>query len=143
MPTRSTLAPAARLLLAAVVGGLGGCYPGYSPGGSMASLDEYTYESTNDTPKTVKLVDWTTNTTIWTVDVPVGKELVCRFYDEHDTKNATRPTLMRWGMFDRGHAAGELHYAIPAPDAAHRRMDVEFRKNPDALPPPEPAATAR
>ena len=142
MPT-PFLSVCRRLLLVAAIGALGGCWPGYRPGGSQTSADEFTFESSGDTPKTVKLVDWTTSTTIWTLDVPVGKELVVRFYDDHDTKNPTRPALMRWELFDNGHEFGELHNAIPAPDAAHRRVDWDVRKNPTAVPAPEAAAPAK
>ncbi len=136
MPQRSI---ASRLLLIASVAALGGCWPGYRPGGSQASNDEFTYESTADTPKSVRLVDWTTNTTIWSVDIPVGKELVIRFYEDHDKKNATRPALMRWEIFDNGREYGELHNAIPAPDMSHRRVDPYIGSNATAVPAPEPA----
>ena len=145
MPSRSQLPSVChRLMLVATIAALGGCaWPGYRPGGKQASADEYTFESTGGTPKTVKLLDWTTNTTIWTLEVPVGKELVVRFYDDHDPKNATRPALMRWELFENGHEFGELHNAIPAPDAGHRRMDWEIRRNATAVPRPEPAAMAK
>ena len=145
MPTRSPspMSVCRRLMLIAVIGALGGCWPGYRPGGSQASADEYTYVSTPDCPQTIQLLDWTTNTTIWTLDVPVGKELVMRFYDDHDPKNPTRPALMRWEIFDAGREFGELHNAIPAPDSSHRRVDPSIRKTATAVPAPEAAATSK
>jgi hypothetical protein len=131
------------LLAAAAAGTMAGCWPGYRPGGSQASYDEYTYVSTPDEPKTVKLLESTTNTTIWTVEVPIGKELVVKFYEDHDPKNTTRPTLMRWEIFEAGHEFGELHNAMPVPDAAHRRVDWFLRKNGTAVPAPEPAAAPK
>jgi hypothetical protein len=77
------------------------------------------------------------------MEVPPGKELVIKFYDDHDTKNVNRPALMRWEIFDLGWEFGELHNAMPAPDAAHRRVDTEFRRHPAAAPPPEPAAPTK
>jgi hypothetical protein len=130
-----------RFLIAGALA-MAGC-AGYTPGGSGASVDEFTYQSTADTPKTVKVIDWTTNTTIWSLDIPVGKELVVRFYDDHDVKNATRPALMRWELFESGREHGELHNAIPVPEAGHRRIDPYIRATARALPPPEQATPAK
>ena len=135
MPLSRTL----RCLFAAIALSSAGCWPGYRPGGSQASYDEYTYPSTPDMPTTIKLVEWTTNTTIWSVDIPVGKQLTVRFYENHDPKNATRPTLMRWEIFENGHEFGELHNAIPVPDMSHRRVDPYIRKNGTMVPAPEAA----
>ncbi len=142
MPIR-LLSPArtCRLMLVAAVGALSGC--AYAPGGSQTSRDEFTYVSTPDCPQTIKVIDWTTNTTIWTVDVPIGKELVMRFYDDHDPKNTTRPALMRWEILDIGSSQSDLHNAMPAPDAAHRRVDPYIRKTTAAVPAPEAAAPAK
>jgi len=138
MPTTSR---PARLILAAAIAALAaGCVPGYYPGGPLASYDLFTYESTMACPKNVYLLDTSTNTTIWSVEIPVGKQLVIRFYDDFDTKNPTRPTLMRWEIFDNGTTFGELHNSIPAPGRDRRRVDWEIRKHPAAAPPPEPAA---
>jgi hypothetical protein len=121
--------------------GLTGCIPGYRPGGAVQSFDEYTYLSTEQNPQTVKLVEWSTNSTIWTLDVPVGKQLVMKFYEDHDPKNTTRPALMRWEIMPAGQMYGELHNSIPCPPQDRRRVDVFHRADATAVPPPEPAAT--
>lgn len=138
MPTRPSRSLILALVLAAATAA--GCWPGYRPGGAGASIDEYTYESTVEVPKTIKLIDWTTNTTIWTLDIPPGQQAVVRFYDNHDPKNATRPALMRWQLFEIGREMGHLGNAIPAPGKDQRRVDWFKRDTPAATPAPEPVA---
>jgi len=144
MPTQRRRLAALPCLLIALAGPpLVGCMPGYDPGGPQASRDLYTYESTPDFPQTIILKDISTDETIWSMEVPVGKQVVIRFYEGHDTKNIARPDLMRWRLFDRGTQYGELDSAIPVPASISRRVDVVLRKNADAVtksvPAPEPA----
>src|SRR4051812_3931179 len=64
---------------AALTAAMAGCWTmGYSPGGRQASLDEFTYESTADHPYSLYLIDLRTRETIWSMDVPVGKEVVIK-----------------------------------------------------------------
>lgn len=125
--------------------------PGYSAGGPQASLDQHTFPSTPDAPQTVTLVDWTTGEVIWTVDVPVGKQVTVRFYEGSQQRNdPRRPDLMRWEIQDRGTEYGELDNVLPVPASIHRRLDVTLRKDRPAvartgseiggLPPAEPVA---
>lgn len=132
-----------------VVGGLmaGGCWvPGYYPEGSQATRGLFTYPSNPDYPQTIALRDLTSGEVIWSVDVPVGKQLVVRFFDDWEPRNTSRPALMRWEIMDLGRAFGELDNVIPAPHELNRRLDVTYRKSregvptPTNLPPPEPAA---
>jgi hypothetical protein len=128
---------AAALLLAISTAG---CIPGYYPGGSMASLDLFTYYSTPDYPQNIKVVEQSTNTVIWMLEIPIGKQLVVQFQDDHDTKNVTRPALMRWEIMDIGTTFGDLKNSMPVPAATNRFVDVTLRDTPDAVPAPEPAA---
>src|SRR5437773_5544586 len=130
------------LFAAAAFAGLAACWPGHRPGGSEQSIDEHTYISTPDFPKTVRVVDWTTNTTLWSVDVPVGKQVTIRFYDDHDPKNTARPALMRWEIYEAGNEFGDLHNAMPVPDAGHRKIVWDVQKTP-AVPTPENTEGAR
>lgn len=114
---------------------LAGCwYPGYAPGGQGASRDLYTYESTPNFPQNVTVVDWTTNETILTVEVPIGQQLVIRFYDDYNPKNTARPALMRWKLMPAGTKYGELDNSAPAPGPNQRRLDTSIRKNSEAVP---------
>lgn len=138
MPTRRTIAS---LMVAAMVVSAGCWYPGYSPGGSMASRDLYTYESTPNFPQNVTVVDWTTGEKLLHVEVPVGQQLVVRFYDDYNTKNAARPALMRWKLMPAGTRYGELVNSMPVPGPNQRRLDVSLRENAEAVPKsPVPAA---
>lgn len=108
--------------------------PGYSAGGPQASLDQYTYESTLDHPYTITLTDLTTHEVLWTVDVPIGKELVVQFFDDYNPSNKARPALMKWRIFDLGTEFGELTSTMPAPVGSSRLLDVAIRKPQDAMP---------
>lgn len=136
-PSPRFLRSASLLVAVTALTALPGCWvPGYSPGGSQASRDLFTYDSTPDHPQNVTVVDWTTGEKLLTVEIPVGQQLVLRFYDEYDKKNTARPTLMRWKLMPMGTSWGELSNSMPAPDRNHRRVDVELRAAAEAVPKP-------
>ena len=123
---------------------LAGCaFPGQRPGGAQYSLDEYTYESTQDFPQSVKVLDLSTNATLWQLDVPIGQQVVIRFEDNSDPDNVSRPALMRWEVKPRGDEFGELHNVMPAPDRTQRRVDVTLRTDKTAVPLPEQVSNPR
>jgi hypothetical protein len=125
------LALAAAAGLSALLLGNAGCYvPGYFPGGSLASRDLYTYQSHPDYPQTITLVDTRTGEIIWTSEVPVGQQLVMRFYDESvkDKPSPENPALMRWDTMRIGKHFGELQNVMPVPGADSRRVDVTLRR---------------
>jgi hypothetical protein len=124
---RLRISPALALFAAAPLL-LTGCWvPGYWPGGSLATRDIYTYESTVDFQQSVQLTDVATNDVIWSINIPVGKQVVIRFQDDHDPENVERPALMRWELMERGRRTGELYNAIPAPAWDRRLMEVFYR----------------
>jgi hypothetical protein len=108
---------------------MAGCYmPGFRPGGQQATRGVHTFESTTDFPQTIQLTDLATKEIIWSVNVPVGQQLVVRFYDDHDRRNVERPALMRWELMERGTLWGELDNAIPVPDYDRRLLEVYYRE---------------
>src|SRR4051812_43262561 len=116
MPDLKPLRALSLLLLAgALTIGPGGCYPAYSAGGPQASFDLFTYEGIPDHPRVITLVEMTTNQTIWSTEVPLGKQLVVRFYDDFDATNTPRPSLMRWEIMNLGEEYGQLDNAMPVP----------------------------
>lgn len=117
--------------------GVVGCDPGHRPGGSQASIDEYTYESTLDTPKTIKVLDLGTNAVLWTIQIPVGQQVVIRFNENPKSTDPNRPDLMWWELMERGNEHRQLHNSMPVPPSYLRRVDVELRKNATAVPTPE------
>lgn len=132
-----TIARPACLLALAL--GLCGCMPGYRPGGGQTSMDAYTYESTINHPQTVKVLDLGTGAVLWSMDVPVGRQLIIRFYEDADVKNERCPALMRWELRGLGDQWGELDNSIPVPRADLRKVDVFHRPTPTATPLPEAA----
>ena len=137
------------LSAAGLTAAMAGCWTmGYSPGGRQASLDEFTYVSTIDYPYTISLIDLSTRQPIWSVDVPVGKELVVRFVDDFNAANKDRPSLMRWRIFDAGTDSGELTHIMPVPDSTSRLLQATIRKGgesmarPENAPPPPPISPA-
>jgi hypothetical protein len=106
----------------------------YKPGGALQSHDTFTYFSEAHTPVTVTVIDTRTKEAIFVNEVPVGKQLVIRFYDEQNDSNVVRPAAMRWEVMPLGQTGGELDsvMAVPGPDA--RRVDVAFRKAPEYPP---------
>lgn len=127
-----------RIAVPALLIALAGCWPGYRPAGNQASSDAHTYISTAMSPKTIRVIDHTTNTVLWSIDLPVGKQVTLQFYANHDPKNTARPDLMRWELSDAGREFGELHSSMPVPPASQRRIEWEHRKTPD-VPTPETA----
>jgi len=126
-------------LIALVAGALAasttmsGCW---KPGGIGVSLDAYTYLSSEYEPKTVTIIDTRSGQAIWSYDVPVGKELVFRFYPKHDDGNYTYPDMMRWDLWDGGRQFGEPTQKFLVPTASARKIDVRLRPVPEyAIPP--------
>lgn len=156
MPNCSLVRVARPLTLGLATLFLAGCFymPGYRPGGSQASRDLYTYASTVDNPQTVTLMNSVTNQPLWTVDIPIGKQLVIWFYDNQKTGDTENPSVMRWEIMDLGHESGDLANAMPVPAPGVRFVRVDRRMSPletpgqpsepilpptpPVLPPPEP-----
>src|SRR6185436_17807064 len=89
------------------------CWSGYSPGGYSSSGNPETYESVAHMQQTVSLVDTTKNETIWTMEVPVGQQLVVQFAENYSKENPSRPALMKWRLMERG-GSGSLDNSTPA-----------------------------
>lgn len=121
---------AATALLAA-----GGCQSitGQQAGGRMASLDQYTYESTQYLPQTVTVVDLRDGQELWSMDVPVGYKLITRFYD-NKSDNPAYPDIMRWAVVPLTRKSTLLENKIPMPDSGARRIEVAYREGPEDTP---------
>ena len=107
--------------------GLGGCY---MEGGPRFSADRFTYESRPWSPKTVSVVDTRTEETVWSVDVPVGQQLVISF-DRGRGPNENKPDLMAWAVMEAGRVSGRLVNQMAAPPADARRVEMELRPVPE------------
>ncbi|MCC6676125.1 MAG: hypothetical protein IT436_03175 [Phycisphaerales bacterium] len=133
--------PRALLVSLAAAGSLAamGCV-GYHPGGNLQSEDTFTYWSTPHMPQTVTLVDTRTNEKMWTYEIPVGKELVMKFYKDTSPGEHLSDT-MRWEVMDVEKTSGPLDNVLPVPDQFSRRVDVEVRPTPEQ-PPADAEASA-
>jgi hypothetical protein len=115
---------------AGILGGaaLGGCY---SEGGAGMSLDEHTYYSTSWQPKTVYLKDTRTGEVLWTVDVPVGKQLTVKIEKDLGTKDGMTPDRLSWQIFDQGKSFGVLDNTLPVPGGDNKQLSWRLRPAPE------------
>jgi len=111
------------------------------------SLDRYTYESTPWRPWTVNLIDTRTHETIWSAEVPPGKQLVVVF---RKGKGPTpeNPDLMTWEITEAGRRFGAQSNKLPVPPRQARLLAPTLRPAPEfpasasaqEVPPPPPLA---
>jgi hypothetical protein len=110
---------------------LTGCY---AEGGLGYSDDNYTFVSRPYQPWVITLKDTRTNQDFWTVEVPVGKQLVIQFREDGGTKDTYTPDLMEWGFMEPGTQTARLGNSMPVPPSNSRRLDPVLRTIPE-LPP--------
>ncbi|MCA9310215.1 MAG: hypothetical protein KDA21_03360 [Phycisphaerales bacterium] len=86
--------------------------------GCAASNDRHVYQSTAWYPQTITLMDTRTGESIWSVDVPVGKQLIVGFRGGAGP-NPSKPDVMYWSLTDSGRRTGSQKsmMAVPGPDA--------------------------
>jgi hypothetical protein len=142
MPTTPIRSARSRLLAlslaaAAACGLLAGCY---AEGGLGYSDDQYTFVSRPYQPWVVTLKDTRTGQDFWTVEVPVGKQLVMRFRKDEGTKDSYTPDLMEWAFMEPGTQSGKMGNSMPVPPSNARRLDPVIRPTPE-LPPRMTVAT--
>ncbi len=118
---RSTIA------LIAAAWTLAGCY---GPGGPGYSADMFTYVSDEWHPYTITLFDSRTGEALWSVDVPVGQQLVMRF-NEGMGPNQFKPDLMAWGVMEANRKTGPIPNNVPVPGGAVRRVEMKLRPTPE------------
>lgn len=113
---------------------LGGCWV---PGGVQMSLDMYTYHSTTYMPQTVTLIDTRSGQALFSVDIPVGKELVMQFHEGRGVKlpdgtpSELYPDKLKWDIWDLGRRFGEPTQSFDVPPFHARRVDVTVRTSPE------------
>ena len=125
----------AALVSATAMPGCGVAYRNwYDPGGSGASIDEFTYWSEPHMPQSVELIDLRTGETLFAVDIPPRQQLVVKFVVDHGEEDAWMPDLMKWELMPRGTKRGQLDNSMPVPPSFSRRLDVALRNTPEQPP---------
>ncbi len=124
MPARTLL------LITSVTLLLVGCY---NPRGAFYPYvgQAVTYWSTERKPTTITIIDTRTMEPFFTVEIPVGKQLVLDFKDGDGDDNVLTPDLMRYEVFEVGTTTGTLRNALTVPDQFSRRIDVTYRPAPE------------
>ncbi|MEM8834972.1 MAG: hypothetical protein AAGD00_04035 [Planctomycetota bacterium] len=117
---------------------LSGCFTN-TQSGLTGSRDKHTYVSTTWRPWTVTLVDTRTGEPLWSVDVPVGQQLVVDF-TEGSGPNEYKPDMMAWRLMEAGRLGfGGSKNRIPVPSQYARRIEPTLRPVPEfpGVTPPE------
>jgi hypothetical protein len=156
-PARFTLSVAG--LCAALT--LSACVGYNAPGGPRASRDRFIYESTEWMPQTVTVRDTRTGEAIWSMDVPVGRQLIMQFRPGRG-EGDYYPDSMEWALADRGKGARlDMMISVPGPTARiveptlrpapempgailapeDRAVPMPIDELPEPLPPEEPLET--
>jgi hypothetical protein len=120
--------------------------PGNFPGGTHASIDKFVYQSTSELPQTVTIVDTRSGQAIWSKDIPVGRQLVIRFYPSK-SEDPDNPDRMDWQLMQMRQGGATLSNHVYVPPAGSRRIETAFRARGEMAPvanadEPSPAAEA-
>ena len=124
MPSRSLLLATTMTML------LAGCF---NPRGAFYAHvgQAATYWSTESKPTTITIIDTSTGEPFFTVEIPVGKQLVLDFKEGAGDDDVRTPDLMRYEVFEVGTTIGILRNAITVPGRFSRRIDVSYRPAPE------------
>lgn len=117
----------ATLALSSVSGLLTGCS---AESGTFWSDDRYTYVSRAWEPKTVTLIDTRTGESLWSVDVPVGQQVVVAF-SQGTGPNQYKPDEIVWEVMAAGRAGVARGNRMPCPPRDARRLDMTLRPTPE------------
>ncbi|HIB01819.1 MAG TPA: hypothetical protein EYO31_08165 [Phycisphaerales bacterium] len=102
----------------------------YTPGGNPFTNgpdSAATYQSSEEFPKTVTLIDTRSGERLFVMEVPVGKKLVIDFVTDSGDNTVLTPDLMSWEVFSSNVAYGPLSNSMTVPNRWSRRIDVTMR----------------
>lgn len=132
--------PTARLAAVSACLGVIVCAAGcHFPGGPRYSADRYTIESTTWQPQTATLIDTRTGEPVWSVDIPVGQQLVVGF-SRGTGPNEARPDEIVWELMPLGKRFGTRNSRMACPPASVRRLDTTLRPTPEPIGTPVPGS---
>lgn len=121
-----------RLCFLVLLSGLVGC----------RSPESYSYVSTAHIPQTVTLLDTRTGESVWSQEIPVGRQLNITFLVRHDTADSQGWDEMRWSITEIGQQHSGRTSVIRVPPPSERRLDVTMRDIPEDRPEGGPAPVA-
>ena len=104
----------------------------YVPGGNPFTNgpnSAATWESTEQFPKTITLIDTRSGERLFVMEIPVGKKLVIDFVKDAGDNEVMTPDLMSWEVFPRSVSYGPLSNAMTVPNRWSRRIDVAMRES--------------
>ncbi|MFG0283876.1 MAG: hypothetical protein ACF8R7_05595 [Phycisphaerales bacterium JB039] len=131
MPTRASICGLSVALLAGAAG-LSGCLPGTNDAGHGWSMDKHVYASDVWQPKTVTLTDTATGEVVWVSEVPVGQQVVVRFFqNEAKGDDPRRPDQMKWATVPVRESPGDWDGTMDVPGRGWRRLSFELRPAPE------------
>ena len=115
MPVKSALT----VVLATAILSLTGCH---RPQGALLAYTggSYTYFSYETAPKTVRVLDLRTNEVVFSMDVPVGKQLTIEFQAGKGDDPVYSPDVMRYEVMEMGSTTGKLRNQMSVPSATSR-----------------------
>jgi len=103
----------------------------YKPGGNAyfnGPNSAATWQSTEEFPKTVTLIDTRSGERLFIMEVPVGKKLVVDFIKDSGDNTVLTPDLMMWEVFSSEVSYGPLSNSMTVPNGWSRRIDVTVRE---------------
>jgi len=104
----------------------------YAPGGNPffnGPDSAATWQSTEEFPKTVALIDTRSGERLFVMEVPVGKKLVVDFIKDGGDNTVLTPDLMMWEVFPSSVGYGPLSNSMTVPNGWSRRIDVTLRES--------------
>jgi len=107
--------------------------------GCNLSQDQYPYESTTWSPKTVVLTDTRTGEELWRYPVPVGVELTVDF-ETGEEENLRFPDVMVWEARSTIGTSFRENGEVLSPPEGVRRLDMYLRDKPEYPRPDAPIA---
>ncbi len=130
-----------KTILAGVLAGAGLALTGCAgEGGAIWSDDRYVYVSRTWEPKTITLIDTRTGESLWSVDVPVGQQLIVSF-SRGTGPNEYKPDEIVWGMAPEGrNSSVGRNNRMPCPGRESRRLDMALRPAPELHGTPMPGS---
>ena len=102
----------------------------YQPGGNPyfdGPNSATTWESTEEVPKTITVIDTRSGERIFVMEIPVGQKLVIDFTEDMGDNEVITPALMSLELFPSGIGYGPLTNALTVPNRWSRRIDVSIR----------------